>query len=46
MLEIFDSSHDTWHKVCIDTSAKALGSVLRKYAMGTGFHPIVYLVIS
>ena len=28
MLEIFDNSHDTQHKVDMDTSAKALGAVL------------------
>ena len=43
VLEIFDDSHDTWHEVYMDTSAKALGAVLlQKHAMETSFHPVAY----
>ena len=43
MLAIFDYSHHTQHKVHMDASAKALGSVLlQKCATEASFHPIVY----
>ena len=43
MLEIFDDSHDTQHKVHTDASAKALGAVLlQKCAMEASFHPVAY----
>ena len=43
MLEIFDNSNDTEHKVHTDTSAKALGAVLlQKHATEASFHTIAY----
>ena len=43
MLEIFDDSHDTQHKVHMDTSTKALGAVLlQKHAMEASFYPVAY----
>ena len=43
MLEIFDDSNDTQHKVHMDASAKALGAVLlQKHTMEASFHPVVY----
>ena len=43
ILGIFDNSHDTLHKVHMDTSAKALGIVLLyKYTMEASFHLIAY----
>ena len=43
MLEIFDNSHDTYYKVHMDASAKALGAVLLlKSAMEASFYPIAY----
>ena len=43
VLDIFDDSHDTQHKVHIDASAKALGAVLlQKHAIEASFYPVVY----
>ena len=43
MLEIFDNSHNTQHKVHMDASTKALGAVLlQKHATEASFHPIAY----
>ena len=43
VLEIFDNSNDTEHKVQMDASAKALGAVLlQKRTTEASFHPIVY----
>ena len=43
MLEMFDDSHDTQHKVHMDTSAKALGAVLLQTRdTEASFHPVVY----
>ena len=43
MLEIFDNSHDTEHKVHTDASAKALGAVLlQKCATEASFYPVAY----
>ena len=43
MLEIFDNSHDTQHKVHTDAKTKALGAVLlQKCVMEASFHPVTY----
>ena len=43
MLEIFDNSYDTEHKVHMDASAKALGAVLlQKCTTEASFHPVAY----
>ena len=43
MLEIFDDSHDTQHKVYIYASAKVLGAVLlQKCTTEVSFNPVVY----
>ena len=43
MLEIFDNSNGTEHKVHMDTSTKALGAVLlQKRTTEASFHPVVY----
>ena len=43
MLEIFHNSHNTQHKVHIDTSTKALGDVLlQKRTTEASFHPVAY----
>ena len=43
VLEIFDNSKNTEHKVHIDTSSKALGAVLlQKHATEASFHPVAY----
>ena len=43
MLEIFDNSHNTQHKVHMDACAKALGAVLQqKHATEASFYPIAY----
>ena len=43
MLEISENSDDTYHKVHVDTSAKALGAILLyKHAMEASFYPIAY----
>ena len=43
MLEICDSSSNTWVAVYTNTSAKALGTILfQKYTAAKYFHPIAY----
>ena len=43
VLEIFDNSNDTEHKVHMDASAKVLGAVLlQKHATEASFYPIAY----
>ena len=43
MLEIFNNSNDTEHKVHTDASTKVLGAVLlQKRATEASFHPVVY----
>ena len=43
MLEIFDNSNDTEHKVHTDARTKALGAVfLNKHITEVSFYPVAY----
>ena len=43
VLEVFDDSHDTYHEVHMEASAKALGAVLlQKHTTEMSFHPVAY----
>ena len=43
VLEIFDDSHSTQHKVYMDASAKVFGAILlQKRITEASFHPVAY----